>query len=557
MVPNMGASFQEHLAVLRQAYVRQLPGKLQEVSSLWHTLRSGEWDAAGFQTLHRLVHGLTGSGATYGFAALSEAARTLERCLHAIVESGRLPTAEQYSSIDALLDALQQSVAGADSAPARRTRDEYIAFESSPLFKPHGRLILVLEDHAHLGHDLAAQIANFGYTVQVVASPADLLAAASDREPAAIVAGTTVLGGDLAGYSAIQPLHQAARAPVPVIAVSSQGDIASRLQAVRAGVAAYFTTPVDISTFIDKLDTLTAPQLREQYRILIVEDDPSLAAYYAVILQQVGMTTVTVTHPLQVMQALNEFSPDLLLMDVYMPDCTGLELAAVIRQQAAYVSIPIVFLSAETDLDKQLAAMHLGGDDFLTKPIQPDHLVSAVASRVQRSRILRSYMVRDSLTGLLNHTRTKEQLQIEVARAQRQSSTLTLAMIDIDHFKRVNDTYGHLTGDTVIKSLARLLMQRFRKTDVIGRYGGEEFAVILPDTPIGPAENTLNDLRERFAHIRRQAAGEEFSVTLSCGLASYPDYPNAAALGHAADQALYAAKRDGRNRVVPASSASS
>jgi diguanylate cyclase (GGDEF)-like protein len=255
-----------------------------------------------------------------------------------------------------------------------------------------------------------------------------------------------------------------------------------------------------------------------------------------------------------VMRALVEFMPDLVLMDMYMPTCNGLELAAVIRQQEAYVSIPIVFLSTEANLDMQLKAMQIGGDDFLTKPIQPEQLVSAVSSRVQRSQTLRSLMVRDSLTGLLKHTIVKERLEVETARAQRQGIPMAFAMIDIDHFKLVNDMYGHATGDRVIKSLARLLQQRLRKSDIIGRYGGEEFALILPNTDSMAASKVLDELRDGFARIRQQSNGAMFYTTFSCGVAEFPSCDNAARLIDAADRALYAAKHAGRNRVVIADS---
>jgi diguanylate cyclase (GGDEF)-like protein len=249
------------------------------------------------------------------------------------------------------------------------------------------------------------------------------------------------------------------------------------------------------------------------------------------------------------MHELVEFRPDMVLMDMYMPQCNGLELASVIRQQEAYVSLPIVFLSTEANLDLQLEAMHFGGDDFLTKPIHPDQLVSAVVSRVRRSLALRSLMVRDSLTGLFKHTILRELLEVEIARAQRHQSQMAFAMIDIDHFKSVNDIYGHATGDRVIKSLSRLLQQRLRKTDVIGRYGGEEFAVILPSTDALRASGMLNELRTGFAHIRHQSGEATFYSTFSCGIAEYPSCADSHILIDTADRALYDAKRAGRNRV--------
>jgi diguanylate cyclase (GGDEF)-like protein len=239
-----------------------------------------------------------------------------------------------------------------------------------------------------------------------------------------------------------------------------------------------------------------------------------------------------------------------------MPGCTGLELAAVIRQQEAYVSVPIVYLSAETDVDKQLAAMRLGGDSFLSKPIRREHLISAVRGRVERLRVLRSFMVRDSLTGLLNHTVIKEQLALEVARTARVNSEgrgmeLCFALVDIDHFKLVNDTYGHPTGDRVIKSISRLLQQRLRKSDMVGRYGGEEFAIILPNTGKAGALELLDELRRGFSQVRHQSEGREFYVTFSAGIAQFSlQLANANQLCNAADRALYEAKARGRNCVA-------
>jgi diguanylate cyclase (GGDEF)-like protein len=285
----------------------------------------------------------------------------------------------------------------------------------------------------------------------------------------------------------------------------------------------------------------------------VVDDEQELANYHSLILQGAGMVTEIVNSPLHVFDRLSEFGPDLVLMDMYMPECDGMELARTIRQMKAYFSVPIVFLSGETNIDKQLSAMIMGGDEFLTKPIKPEHLISSVAIRAERMRIIRSFMERDSLTGLLNHTKTKLGLDVAVARAKRLITRTSFAMIDIDKFKLVNDTYGHPVGDRVIASLARLLQQRFRKTDIIGRYGGEEFAVVLTETDVHHAKDMLNKIRTIFSHIKFRHEDEEFSVSFSAGVASYPEFANTELLSDAADKALYEAKRTGRNKVCIAS----
>jgi PleD family two-component response regulator len=194
------------------------------------------------------------------------------------------------------------------------------------------------------------------------------------------------------------------------------------------------------------------------------------------------MVAEIVTHPLRVMELLFEFRPDLILMDINMPDCNGIELAGVIRQKDVFFRIPIIFLTSQSTYDRRLLALQGGGDDFLAKPVRADLLVSSLKSRAERARQFDLLISRDGMTGIVNHSKIKEFLETEVLRGQRENRPLAFAMLDIDHFKSVNDSHGHWTGDTVIKALARVLSQRLRKTDFIGRYGGEEFAVILPNT---------------------------------------------------------------------------
>ncbi|MFE1744095.1 diguanylate cyclase [Coleofasciculus sp. H7-2] len=588
---------QDQLNALRLAYRQQLPSQIEQIETIWHQLLlsleergtegaeeqgcgdvetppgAGEnqehqrlstsdvhplssspnppqslLEAAGspLETLHHLMHRLAGSSGTFGLLGLGNAARTLELVFKAILDSGKLPTAEEQAQICMLVGGLKQAMTVEDTfvldlnLPPPQSQEPWL----------ENRLIFLVEDDPHLSQDLALQISCFGYQVRTFDQIAELEEAIAQTPPAAAIVDVVFPEDSLAGPKTITAIQQHREQPLPVLFISARNDLMARLQAVRAGGKAYFPKPINIGELIDALDLLTVPQIPEPYRILIVDDDAPLAFFYGWTLEQAGMTAVVVTDPLQVMAPLIEFRPDLILIDMYMPGCNGVELAAVIRQQPAYVGIPIVFLSMETDVNKQLAAIQLGGDDFLTKPIQPNHLIASVMPRVQRSRLLRSVMVRDSLTGLLNHTTIKEQLSIEVERGQRENTNIAFAMIDIDDFKSVNDSYGHLTGDRVLKSLSRLLQQRLRKTDITGRYGGEEFAAILPNTDGATAVKVLNRIREGFAQVRQQSDGAEFSVTFSCGIAVFPNVDEATQLNEAADKALYEAKRRGRNQVI-------
>lgn len=348
----------------------------------------------------------------------------------------------------------------------------------------------------------------------------------------------------------VSRLHRNGQELAPTIFLSDDYDLKTRLESIRVGAKAFFVRPFSPMDLVDALDLLTVPQEEEPFRVLIVDDDERISEFYATVLKHAGMKVMTVSNPMKVLEALSDFRPELVLMDQYMPEIDGRELGAVIRQEAAFLSIPIVFLSAENDPDKQLELMRIGADEFLTKPISPERLVAAVSIRAERFRRLRSMMLRDSLTGLLNHTTTKEQLSIELSRMRRNNMSLAFALVDLDHFKLVNDTYGHPIGDQVIKTMSNMLKQRLRTTDLIGRYGGEEFAVALPDVNPSNAVVVMDKVRQAFSQIRQVHGGGEFTVTMSCGIAMFPDYDDVPALTEAADQALYEAKHKGRNRVV-------
>lgn len=546
-----GREINQQLQALQADYAHQLPGKISQVKAAWQDFQEG--NLAEVQTMLRLVHSLAGSGATFGLSGLGGAARALEQTLKVLATNVTLPAEEERTLINMQLQAL----CDAASQPPGKAMSEVAdarASSRSPIKPDEIRLVYLIEDDDLLAQQLAAQISHFGYNVRIFNQIAEARSALKRETPAAVIADIAFPEGDKAGIKAIEETRREGIALPPLIFITSRKDFQTRLEAVRTGGNAYFIKPVDVGSLIDKLDTLTSKTQPEPFHILIVEDTPVLAAFYAYTLEEAGMVTRQVTDPMQVMDALADFSPELILMDMYMPGASGDEVSKALRQQESFLSVPIVFLSGETDLGKQLAAMDLGADDFLVKPIQPHHLVAAVTTRVERYRILRSFMIRDSLTGLLNHTKTKELLDVEIERARRHKRDLSFAMIDLDHFKRVNDTYGHPTGDRVLKNLSRLLLQRLRKVDIVGRYGGEEFALILTDTTGADAVRVLDDIRKDLAQIRQRAENAEFTVTFSCGIASYPDFATSEAICNAADKALYRAKESGRNRVVLAAS---
>ncbi len=552
---NFEKGLRGKLDAIRDSYISNLSNKIEEAQDKWNSILIAARGSDEFIELHRAVHTLAGSCSVFGLKRLSDEARKLELLLKTLIERKDLECEETCNSISRYLTELRRlcSVGGDHRDCTLEPGAPSIVKTCALPAEREKKLIYLIEDDPLQLENLAVQIAHFGYAIKTFSRLDEAKKATSEVLPSAIIMDIIFPEGNLAGIEAIAEMKEEHGRDLPVIFISRRNDMNARLQAVRAGGDAYFIKPVNIIEIIETLDSLTIPKEPEPYKILIVDDDPDLSAHYSAILQDAGMITLVVNDPFHVMDHLIEFNPDLILTDMYMPGCNGRELALVIRQMPTYVSIPIVFLSTETDIDSHLSAMRVGGDDFLTKSIEPRHLISSIAIRAERMRIMRSFMERDGLTGLLNHTSIVCQLDLAIKRCEKQSNSFTLAMIDIDLFKSVNDTYGHSTGDRVLNSLARLLQQRLRKTDIVGRYGGEEFAVVLFDTDVKSAGKVLDEIRESFSELVHMYEEKSFCVTFSGGLASYPEYCDAISLINAADAAMYQSKKEGRNRISVAS----
>ncbi|WP_432719974.1 diguanylate cyclase [Jeongeupia wiesaeckerbachi] len=394
---------------------------------------------------------------------------------------------------------------------------------------------------------VSQQLAMFGLRAIACARASALLAAMHGEAPLAVLV-------DEAGCEDMT-LTQV----LPMIARLSQGPLVylslpmaaqEQIELARAGVTDFLPKPFDSHRLIDQIDRMLEAQSPQAARVLIVDDSETLTHWASNVLTMAGMRVRSVKNPLKVPQLVALEKPELILLDMYMPECTGDELAKVLRQNPAFDGIPIVFLSSETQRGRQLSARRMGGDDFLVKNNDPDELIDIVAMMVDRYRRLRELMTRDSLTRLLNHTHLIERLLQEVARAHETVRPLAFAMIDIDHFKSVNDRYGHAVGDRVIKSLARLLRQSFPGADLVGRYGGEEFSIIFPDASLLRAAQQVDELRQRFSELCHFSGnGEPLTISFSAGVAQLSNGMQTEQLIETADAALYQAKAAGRNQV--------
>jgi diguanylate cyclase (GGDEF)-like protein len=492
--------------------------------------------------LHRLV----GAAGTFGEGALGEAARAIEQQLKAV--SGRPLTADECRRIRAAVVRLPEHRRGPVG-----TLEGHTAVAGGN----RNRRVWVLEDDEQVCAMLVNALRSFGYAAQGASTVAAIQDAVRAAPPDALIVDIDLGADQPDGLEALAMLQTGFAAPVPALVVTHHDDHATRLRAVRAGAVGFFAKPVDLPQLESRLELCFDDFRGEPLRVVAVDDDPLLLQRYAALLGAAGMQVHTVNAPDALVPLLDDVAPDLLLLDVEMPGCSGPELAQMVRLDARWVGLPIIFVSAETDLDRQADAIVRGGDDFMTKPIHDDRLVSTVLSRARRARALANALSRDSLTGVLKHGSAKEQLEQALARCARAAVPCAVAMIDLDHFKTVNDQHGHATGDRVLRSVGALLRNRLRREDVVGRYGGEEFLIALPGMDAAAAAAKLDGLRAAFGEIGFLAdGGQSLHCTFSVGVSDNRQHATADAVLQAADAALYRAKGDGRNRVCVATTGS-
>lgn len=539
---NEGANeaLQRQLQALNQKFAERLSEELaalEQRAEQLQSVREQEQRRQLMLDLHERLHRLAGTAGTFGFTTLGEQSRLLEQRAERWLEAAK-PSGQALS---AFVRAVHQ-MAAAERAGGQ---DNHCEMQSGmPDALPAGCRVYLLEKDLDAGQNMCQTLGNFGYEVLLFPNVSLLQSAIQGQLPDALIVSQH--DGELEAVSALQ---QNLDAPLPLLVIGHRADFDSQLAAVRAGAKGFFVRPLDVTQLENSLENILNLQLSEPYRVLIVDDDDDLSARYSLVLRNSQMLVKTLSDPTQLFEVMRDFDPEMVLLDMNMPDFTGIELAQMIRLNDEWLRVPIIYLSAETDINRQMAALLKAGDDFITKPISDNALTAAVFSRVQRARALSMALSRDSLTGLLKHADIKEQVALEVERAQRSGKPTSVVMLDLDHFKQVNDQYGHAAGDNVIRSLANLMRQRLRRIDSIGRYGGEEFVAVLPDCPADQAKRIFDEIRLRFAALSFHAGARTFSVSLSAGISETDGHSGAGAMLELADQALYSAKHNGRNQV--------
>ncbi|MDA8078659.1 MAG: diguanylate cyclase [Nitrospiraceae bacterium] len=301
-------------------------------------------------------------------------------------------------------------------------------------------------------------------------------------------------------------------------------------------------------------------------KVLLVEDDPLQAEATKEILLRSGYDVTLAQDGVNAIKTVKISRPDIILLDVILPGLDGYEVCRWLKLEESTKGIPVIMLTIKKELADKISGLQIGADDYLPKPYNELELNARIYASL-RTKALQDelrmknkqleellgkveYMaITDALTGLYNRRRLYDVLTKEFERSKRYATPMSLLMLDIDHFKRINDNYGHQTGDYVLKEVATVIVNSLREVDTAARFGGEEFMVVLPNTERQSARVSAERIREAVAATSFQGLRE--TMTISLGIAGLPDpfLDSEDKLARCSDFALYRAKTNGRNRT--------
>lgn len=314
-------------------------------------------------------------------------------------------------------------------------------------------------------------------------------------------------------------------------------------------------------------------------KILVVDDDASIRSMLHTMLELEGYQVLEARDGKECLEKVSFLEPHLIVLDLMMPNLDGFEVCQRLRKNVKTREIPVLIMSVRGNVEDKVAGLGCGADDYIPKPFDPTEFIARVRAHLRKIDLLaeknimlerlagklaalnldlREQAVTDGLTGLYNHRYFIQRLHEESARVVRHGGKFSIIMFDLDHFKEVNDRYGHLSGDAVLREVARLLQEAVRGVDSVARYGGEEFALLLPETTAGGAHIVAERIRMEVANhpfvevtLKEKEQKRPIVVTISGGIAAFPLHSEETVeLIWKADTALYSAKQSGRNRIL-------
>ena len=447
---------------LGKAYAQQLPKIISQIDDLWEELCLQKWDKEKFQKMYRIVHNLAGSGGTFGFQAISEIAHRFTNFTKSLIQD-KAPSRDQISYITEALQSLKKATGESKDQSTMKILNKITTKTLSmqemeledgsfsmpdfdePLFFS---TIFVLRNGGSIDSEFCSKIIDLGYEVKSFNLLIDLKLELEKTTPCAIVMDLQLCEENFENRHVVREIQ---KMEIPMLFISNQAALTTQFQTVRAGGQACLTYPFHTKELQERLYHLSNPDMLYPPRIMIVDDDMALATHYSLLLRKTGMLVEVVTDPMRTIKVMQEFNPDLLLLDMYMPDCDCIKIINTIRKQKNLQNIPILFLSVESDIEKQFNAIKNGADDFLQKPIRPNKLISSVHQWIQRVQSDQDkHLSYDQEQKIITHLKEEQQMrkiaQNVILDLETQVESLQK---EVEYFRQMGEYHSLPPGSTL------------------------------------------------------------------------------------------------------------
>ena len=379
-----------------------------------------------------------------------------------------------------------------------------------------------LTEHGPLSLELDQRMEAAGYEVELLDTPEELseLLGALPARLALVDAGFSDQLDEIG--ATVRAARELSSQPIQLVALSEADDITLRLNAKRAGVDLLLVEP-NAAEVLRRLGQLVSPGGGEPFRVLIVEDDRNQALFAEGILRNAGMQTDVVLDPLDVLEALHRFNPDLILMDLHMPHANGIELTVLIRDQDPFLHTPIVFLSGEVDTDRQFETLEAGGDDFISKPVRPKHLIAAVSNRVARHRASQAKQTRRSgrhpETGLMHRTEVREQI-VDALAAAHEGSVGGVLFLEVESVNLLRDRLGLTLLEQLLGAVGKVVGEQAGSRPAT-RFGDGSFVVLDSERDEAGLEAFATQLRATLVQHPFTVQGRPLRLRVSVGVCAF------------------------------------
>lgn len=501
------------IAKLTKQFESKLPKYIEQITDVWQSLDFVNWNPKVAQSLQYFCHRLAGSAATYGFDSIGNCVKHIEQSLQHIEINPEQLTAEWYESIRA-------EVLKLNELPLiQATKKKVAPIEALPESKID-HLIYVVDDDEDSGLFLTQWLKQAGFKSVHFTTIAAAITSCREYPPTLVFMDINFPEGRLAGIEAIERIRSATGYRVPVIIQSARQDMKARIEAVNHGCDGYLSKPLEANDLKLALEKTLGTNLFSDSRVLIVEDDTSTAMFYLAALRKMGVECEHISNPLKSLQMVREYKPDLILLDNIMPNCNGIDLAKIFKQDPKLISTGIIFITGDEDLLLTDKVLSLGVNGFLKKPVSIEQLQQTVREYLVGSKQFRGVLdriVQKQDNELLNSSyffsKVESQLITENDRYHG------LLMISIKDFKKLQNTNGLAKSSRIVSQLGEEIAMHLPSDSLATQYGTSNFLVLLSDEKLTPLIEQSEILNAKLIKSIRESDSELSKLSIQSSLA--------------------------------------